>query len=62
MIRNSSAILENALRPGGNVMAMMIAVTTVTNKIVVCMSWVSFQKSYVPLYLEIRKNTIFETI
>ena len=48
MIRNSSVILENALRPRGNATTMMIAVTTVTNKIVVCMSWVSFQKSCIP--------------
>ena len=58
MIRNSSVILENALHPIGNVTAMMIAATTVTNKIVVCMSWVSFQKSYIP-YLNIFSMSVW---
>ena len=44
MIRNSSVITENALHPAGNVTTMMIAVTTVMNKIVVCISWVIVSK------------------
>ena len=38
MIRTSSVITENALHPAGNVTNMMIAVTTATSKIAVCIS------------------------
>ena len=48
--QNFNVVMAIALHPAGNVTTMMIAVTTVTNKIVVRISWVLFQKKLHALF------------